>query len=46
MLERICLQFWNGQLMLFEIHVILKLNTYWKFCQMKLFNKISIILRV
>ena len=42
MSERICLQFWNDQLMLFQIYVILKLNTYWKFCQMKLFNKISI----
>ena len=46
MLEHICLQFWNGQLKLFWIHFTLELDTFWKFCQMKLFNKISIILRV
>ena len=38
MLERICLLFWNGQLTLFLINVILKLNTYWKFCQQNINN--------
>ena len=39
MLERICLQIWNGQLTLFKMHAILKFNTFWKFCQMKLLTK-------
>ena len=46
MLEPICLQFWKGQLTVFEIHGILYLNTYLKFCQVKLYDKISLILRV
>ena len=43
-IEASCLQFWNGQCIVFQRHVILIENIYLQNYHMKLFNKISMIL--